>query len=351
MHVAVIGAGIIGSSIAWRLAQRGCRVTLLDKGVMGGEASWAGAGMLAPGGEVDERSAWSEMAIASAAAYPAFLRELTQESGLAIDYQCGGAIEVSVGPEEQARLDRRLAHQAALGILSQSIPGGGLAQYLPAAVLPADGRARLFPGDALVDPRDVMRALRIACESRGVVIRESSPVEGVEWRLGQAFIGCRDGTGIQADGTVLAAGAWTSDIRLAYPTPQTFPVRGHLLGYHLEPNLLPCILRRGHTYLVQRSSGFLIAGASSESVGFDRTIDPAIVEELRASAEELFPPLCGLQPEAWIGFRPATPSYLPEIRPLDDTGIWLAYGHYRNGILLAPETARRVAEGLTTSAT
>ena len=350
MHVAVIGAGIIGSSIAWRLAQRGCRVTLLDKSHMGAEASWAGAGMLAPGGEVDQRSAWSEMAMASAAAYPAFIRELTEESGLTIDYQCGGAIEITVGQEEHSRLDQRVANQTALGILSQPIAPGGLARYLPSAVLPSDGIARFFPADALVDPRHVMRALRICCESRGVVIRETTPVESVEWRSGQAVISPRGGAVIHADGAVLAAGAWTSEIRMACPILQTFPVRGHLLGYHLESNLLPSILRRGHSYFVQRSSGFLIAGASSESVGFDRTIDPAVVEELRVNAERLLPLLRGLQPEAWIGFRPATPTYVPEIRALADTAIWLAYGHYRNGILLAPETARRVAEGLITAA-
>ena len=162
------------------------------------------------------------------------------------------------------------------------------------------------------------------------------------------MIGVADGEPLAADGAVLAAGAWNSEVRLAFPAPLTFPVRGHLLGYQLPPGLLGPILRRGHTYLLQRSPGFFLAGASSEEVGFDRRIDPNIVEILRTNAERLFAPLHGLQPEAWIGFRPATSSYQPEIRPLDRQGtrIWLACGHFRNGIMLAPETARRVAEGI-----
>jgi glycine oxidase len=335
MHIAIAGAGIIGSSIAWRLAQRGCRVTLLDAGVMGGEASWAGAGMLAPGGEVVDRSAWSELAMASAAAYPEFVRELEAESRQTIDYRKGGAMEVAVGDDEINQLAQRVERQASLGIESREVDSP-----VPGGV------ARFFPEDAIVDPRDVLGALRIACLARGVTIREHSPVTRVDWVSAQASVSTADGI-LVADGAVLAAGAWNSEVKVAFPAPITFPVRGHLLGYHLPPGTLSSILRRGHTYLLQRSSGFFIAGASSECVGFDRNIDPSIVTELHANAERLFPPLRGLQPEPWIGFRPATASYQPEIRPFEKTSIWLACGHFRNGILLAPETASRVAEGLT----
>ncbi len=287
--------------------------------------------MLAPGGEVVDRSAWSELAMASAAAYPDFVRELESESGQTIDYRKGGALEVAAGEDEISELAQRVERQTALGIASREadspVPGGV---------------ARFFPEDAIVDPRDVIRALRIACLARGVTLREHSPVTGVDC----ASISTAHET-LAVDGAVLAAGAWNSEINVDFPAPATFPVRGHLLGYHLPPGLLSSILRRGHTYLLQRSSGFFIAGASSESVGFDRTIDPAIVAELHANAERLFPPLRGLKPEPWIGFRPATAAYQPEIRPVGDTKIWLACGHFRNGILLAPETARRVTEGLT----
>ena len=348
MHIAVIGAGIIGSSIAWRLAQRGCRVTLLDARAMGGEASWAGAGMLAPGAEVSGSSAWSDLALASAAAYPEFVAELAGESGLAIDYRRGGAIEIAAGEEELAELHLRVAAQAGMGIASRSIGAAELERLAPGVVLPPGGVARWFPDDAIVNPRDIVSALRVACVARGVTIRESSPVSAVEWRAGQALIETGDAQPLVADGAVLAAGAWNSEVRVAFPAPAIFPVRGHLIGYQLPPGVLSPILRRGHTYLLQRSAGFLLAGASSEEVGFDRRIDPDIVQVLRAHAERLFAPLRGLQPEPWIGFRPATSSYQPEIRPLgqEDMRIWLACGHFRNGILLAPETARLVAAGI-----
>ncbi len=346
MHIAIAGAGIIGSSIAWRLAQRGCRVTLLDARTMGGEASWAGAGMLAPGAEVSGPSEWSDLAMASARAYPEFVRELSAESGRAIDFRANGAIEVAAGEEEIAELERRIARQAELGIISRPLGADEFGRLVPGAVLPPGGVARLFPGDAIVDPRDILPALRVACLARGVTILESTPVLRADQEAGGAVITTANGSAA-ADGIVLAAGAWTSDVRVAFPAPRTFPVRGHLLGYRLASGTLTPILRRGHTYLLQRSSGFFIAGASSESVGFDRAIDPTIVEHLRENAERLFPPLRGLEPEPWIGFRPATFSLQPEIRALEGTSIWIAYGHFRNGILLAPETARRVADGIT----
>jgi glycine oxidase len=159
---------------------------------------------------------------------------------------------------------------------------------------------------------------------------------------------------LSGSAAVLAAGAWSGQIpvygadgRIAIPA--TFPVRGHLLGYALEPGSVGPILRHGHTYVMQRSSGFTIAGTSSEQVGFIRELDPQIVYDIHARAAELLPRLRSAQkPTAWLGFRPATEDFAPAIGRLGDTCLWLAYGHYRNGILLAPATAARVAEQMAT---
>jgi glycine oxidase len=154
---------------------------------------------------------------------------------------------------------------------------------------------------------------------------------------------------LSGSAAVLAAGAWSGAIPVFGPDgrigiPATFPVRGHLLGYALEPGSLGPILRHGHTYVMQRSSGFTIAGTSSEEVGFNRELDSLIVDEIRARASELFPRLrSATEPTAWLGFRPATEGFEPAIGRVGDTCLWLAYGHYRNGILLAPATAARVA--------
>ena len=352
MHVAVVGAGIVGGSIAWRLAQRGCRVTLFDARSMGSEASWAGAGMLAPGAEVTAASTWSSLAQASARAYPEFVRELTAETGLAIDYRCDGAVEVAVTAAEITGLDARVRSQEPLGIRSEPLDRAALIRLVPGVNLPADGHARYFPGDAIVDPRDVMRALKAACAIRGITVREGEPVSMVSWSGGGVRLSAASGL-VEADAAVLAAGAWSSEVATqngegaVLAKPASFPVRGHLLGYRLPAGLLSPILRRDHTYLLQRTPGFFLAGASTERVGFDRSIDETAVARLHSQAEALYTPLSGLTPEPWIGFRPATEALEPEIRALAGTAIWLAYGHYRNGILLAPETAARVSAELT----
>jgi glycine oxidase len=298
----VVGGGIIGMSIAWRLAQRGVAVEVFDAGRIGGEASWAGAGMLAPGGEVDAPTRLAQLTVDSLKLYPDFVHELEFESGQKIDFAQCGAIE-------RTRDDARARAQASLGILSCRWNADEV----------------FYPDDAVVDPRDVVRALRVICERRGVPLRENSPVSRIE---GPA---------------VLAAGAWSSTIGTPVPIRPAFPVRGHLVSYRMPPGSVPRILRSGHTYILQRNTGLTIVGSETEHVGFDRTINPEIVADIDRRARTLLPQLP--QPhEAWIGFRPATEALEPEVGMLPGTGIFLAYGHYRNGILLAPVTAKMALE-------
>ena len=289
----VIGGGIIGGSIAWRLSQAGCRVSLFDAGRFGAEASSAGAGMLAPGSEFpsssEATSIWTSLANRSMSLYPGFVEELQAESGVSIDFQiCGSQCgEVS------------------------------------------------YPGDGYVDPRDVMTALRVVCEARGVSIQEKAPV--TEFDIDDE------------NAVVVAAGAWSSGIVLRYQghalsMPESFPVKGHLIAYRKRPGLLGPIRRSGHTYVLQRANGLVIAGSTEERVGFDRKIDSRICERLHKRAVRLWPALSGsLFDHCWVGFRPGTASGLPVIGRLAGSNVWLAYGHYRNGILLAPVTAEKIA--------
>ena len=337
-EVIIAGAGIIGASIAWRLAQAGASVTLLDSGGLGGEASWAGAGMLAPGGEIVCHAEWARIALESPALYPAFVEELQQEAGVEIDYRACGALEIASTEQEWQELLARRQVQEQLGICAA-----------PAEAPPGAAGAFFYPDDALVDPRQIMQALRIACQRRGVRIREQTRVSEIGLSSEGAAVETAGGR-LTGSAVVLAAGAWSSGIpvlrgleRLEIPT--SYPVRGHLLGYRLAPGSLGPILRRGHWYVMQRSSGFTIAGTSSETVGFDRRMDQEALACIRREACELFPRLGAAgEPEAWLGFRPATPDLQPCVGRLDNTQLWLAYGHYRNGILLAPATARRVSQ-------
>jgi glycine oxidase len=326
--VVIAGAGIIGASIAWRLAQAGMRVALLDAGRMGGEASWAGAGMLAPGGEIESRSAWSEMALDSLAMYGDFVAELESESGIEIDFARAGALELAFTDKDRDEVERRAVEREKLGIRSERVAEG-----------------RFYPDDALVNPRDVMSALRAACVARGVEIQEGKPVLRIEAGSGGVRV-----DGREAAFAVLAAGAWSSRIECSHPLPRAYPVRGHLVGYRMPPESVPSILRHAETYILQRRTGFTIAGSSIEHVGFDRTPDAAIAAGIRERAARLLPALAGVEPaESWLGFRPAVEGDTPAIGAVGDTALWLAYGHYRNGILLAPATARKIAAGITAS--
>ncbi len=342
--VVVIGAGIIGGSIAWRLAQSGLRVTMVDAGAMGGEASWAGAGMLAPGGEMETRDIWSDLGVQSLALYPAFVDELERLSGTSIDFQQCGAAEIVFSAEDWPAVERRAAAQRTMGIPSSPLPMSELRGRVaglagePAGVL-------FYPQDALVDPRDVTRALKIVCTVAGVEIREGWRVRSLQAQGDSVIISNRK-EAISAGAAVVAAGAWSGEIAVSgEPLPPTLPVRGHLIGYNLQAGSIPLIVRSGHTYLLQRRNGFTITGTSSETVGFERPVDSAICEEIARRATELLPMLADAGSYiSWNGFRPATPSGLPEIRRVSGTRLWLAYGHYRNGILLAPITSQIVSQ-------
>jgi len=316
MTVLIVGAGLIGSATAWRLAQAGARVTLADAGRFGGETSSAGAGMLSPGGEFDRASVWLDLGIEGLRMYPAFVDELRSETGVPVDFERCGCLHL-VEPEQA---HARASFQSASGIRVD---------------LRAEGL--FYPDDAFVDPTDMLRALRRVCQTRNVEIAENHPIPQIE------------STGY--DAVVIAAGAWSREIRVTFrgapvALPEVKPIKGHLIGFDLSPGALGPMLRRGHTYVLQRSNGFTIAGSTEEDAGFDRSVNAATCQQIHGAAAQLFPALEGATPsKSWIGFRPY--STKPHIRRVDGTNVWLAYGHFRNGILLAPLTAGRIAAEIT----
>jgi glycine oxidase len=211
-----------------------------------------------------------------------------------------------------------------------------------------------YPEDAVVNPRDVVGALKTACLGRGIRFRENEPVVSISAGDATAAVTTAAGTW-EADAVILAAGAWSSSIKVStkgvdVALPRSYPVRGHLLGYQLRPGMLTPILRHGHTYLLQRSSGFLVAGTTSEEAGFDRTVDPSAAADIERRATRLLPCLAGAgAPAAWIGFRPGAAEPVSGRAP-GARALWLSYGHYRNGILLAPACAARLAAAISASA-
>ena len=341
--IAIAGGGIIGLSVAWRLAQRGWRVTVRDQGTMGGEASWAGAGMLAPGGEIEEPSALATLALESRRLYPAYIRELTAASGLAIDFQEMGAVDLAYSADELALLEARAERQAAIGIESKPVTPQRVTAFWPRVRKEGLTGARFYPGDGLVNPREVVLSLCAVCRVLGVQMVQHSAVRAVENMAQGVLVTTADGSREMFHVALIAAGAWSGLIQ-AKPValPASVPVKGHLLGYQQPSQTCNTIVRHGHTYLMQRSNGLLIVGASVENVGFDRGVDAQIVGQLEAQAGFVMPHLLETSPtDTWTGFRPGSEQL--QLGRWQSGHTYLGYGHYRNGILLAPVTAERLA--------
>ena len=323
IDIHIVGGGIIGCSIAWRLSQSGAHVTLSEAGRLGREASWAGAGILSPGGASPE---WARRSIASLAQYPAFVAELSRESGIEVDYRVTGALELAYTDHEMAEIHEKAGKQAAIGIRSSVIAPEDARLLVPGLNVDGLRGAVHYPDEAIVDPRGMLAALEAALRARGVDIREHSPVTTLP----------------PADVVVLAAGAWSSAIVAGIP--ESFPVKGVLVGYELPPASVPVILKHGHSYVMQRAGGYTIAGSTADRVGFDRSLTPSMVQRLHQRVHRYLPHLLVASPdESWIGFRPGIEGDDPQVRPREGSNLRLAYGHYKKGILLAPETAEMIA--------
>lgn len=341
-HAAVIGGGIVGSTIAWRLAQQGWRVALFEKGRFGSEASWAAAGMLAPGGELDHtaEAAQIELFLESRSGYGGFVEELTRETGVAIDYLECGAIDVAYTGEEWDELVRRTDRQRPFGIVSRTLTADQIRTISPHIETEHLKSALFYPGEAVVAPRDIMAALRAACEKHGVEIREDRAVANVETGPSDVAV---DGEPFTA--AVIAAGAWSGAITINGDAalPGSEPVKGHLVGFELPIGACPTIVRNRDIYLFQRGSGMVVGGASVEHVGFQRDIDESVSDSLIARIRRVLPVLEKVQPvDVWTGFRPKSDCL--HVERWRDTAVFLAYGHYRNGILLAATTAARMVK-------
>jgi glycine oxidase len=339
--VIIVGAGIIGLSLAWRLAQRGVRVTVLDRGSAAGEASWAAAGMLAPGGEF-EHGETARFAVESLRVYPEFVRELKETTGCPIDFRVCGTLEIDsdADPERQAQVGIR-SYPVSLAEASKLAPG----------MAPLEGALQFYPDDALVDPREACAALLVACRALGVRIVEQCEVQAIGVR---ETVKLETSQGVfEGERMAVAAGAWSGGLRLcvggeARSLPGTYPVRGILVGRKFPQRTVGPFLRRGHNYLVQRESGLAIAGTTAEKAGFDRMIVPESVAAVIAGVEALWPEFArGSETVSWLGFRPASESGEPHIGRFEELPVWMAYGHFRNGILMAPATAARLAAEMT----
>lgn len=334
----IIGGGIIGLSLAIELRKHGLKVLIVERGELGREASYAAAGMLAATG-AEIPAALRAMAIQSADMYPEFVHELQDESEVRIDFREHGTIVVSRSSEfgtqaEPLSFDRIQLLEPALN-----------AELLnPATCSGSDLLHAAFVAECSVDPRTLMHALIKASKHRGVDIVSGSPVHALRIGAGSVTGVQTDKAAYSADVVINSAGAWAGEI-----SPSKCPVRpvkGQLLAVVGGPKLNHAIRGRD-VYIVPRSDGRTVIGSTLEDAGFNKQTDVDTIERLLHAAIALVPALGKAKlHEAWAGLRPCTPDHLPLLGPTSIPGYFIASGHYRDGILLAPATAHALSAAI-----
>lgn len=346
--VAVIGAGVIGLSVAWRASGRGHRVRVFDGG--GPRATEAAAGMLAPSFESAAEHGAGDLArfsLASLALWPQFAAALEKDTGVFVDFRLG-VVGVAVSDGGGETLAKSVRNAMMKGGVVGMI-GVAEALRLEPALTPRLAAAAYAPDEGEVDPRRVLRALGVALAERGVTI-EKRVVARVEEKAGSLWLHFEDGaTPVSAGRVIVAAGGLVSRIGGARAAAHVFPVMGEALSLDAPAAPLRRVVRAEGVYLCPKADGRLVVGATSVPYGGSTAVDDRRIRHLRARANETAPALAGLtERERWAGLRPATADGAPILGPDPDgpEGLLYAIGHYRNGVLLAPATAEAVVEAL-----
>lgn len=344
MRVAIIGGGIMGCSVGWRLAQGGAEVHVVERAVPGAEASSAAAGMLAPQMESAKPGPHLDLGLRSRGLYPAFAEELKAATGVDVQYERSGVLKVAFDEAGAQELAARVAWQQAVGLRAELLDGAGARALEPTVSDRAVAGAH-FPDDHQVDNRVLVRALTMAAARAGVRFR-SGVVRGVIEKAGRAVGVDVEGDSLEADAVVVAAGSWSGLVPGAGVSPsQVKPARGQMLQLQLRVPLFRSILSSERGYLVPRRDGRVVAGSTLEFRGFDKAVTAEGLRRILEMALELCPALAEAPVEShWAGLRPWTGDHAPLLGPSTLPGLYVATGHFRNGILLAPVTARVLAD-------
>lgn len=351
MSTIVVGGGVIGLAVAWRAAQAGLEVTLLDP-TPGRGASWAAAGMLAPVTEAHYgEEALLGLNLASAQRWPQFAEELAQASDRDPGYRPGGTLTVARDLDDQAALSELFAFQQRLGLDVERLSGSAVRALEP-TLAPRVRGAIAAPNDHQVDNRALVEALLAAAQRSGVTIDRRSVASITVVGERATAVVLDDATVLPAENVVLAAG-WAAAAVEGLPpgtVPPLRPVKGQLLHLRGPAILTPAAgaIRGLEVYVVSRGDGRLVVGATMEEHTRDTTVTAGAVMDLLRAAWELLPGIAELSlVETIAGLRPATPDNAPVLGPCQLPGLHLALGHFRNGILLTPVTAEAVVAGLT----
>jgi glycine oxidase len=351
-NVAIIGGGVIGLSIGWRLRLAGCPVTIYERGQPGRGASWAAAGMLAAGIEAEPtEEALFALGRWSQSLWPGFAAELEEAAGRPIGYDATGTLVCAFTRDQAAKLQRGIEFQSRIGGVFDWLTGRAAREREP-GLAPNLVAAAFSPHDHQVDNRLLGPALAVAFERAGGHLVHSLEAT-LDIEAGRVTGVHTEESRHKADVTVLAAGPWS---RLVPGLPKAAappirPLKGQMLALTMPEGapLIRHVVWGANCYLVPRGDGRLIVGATTEEKGFDETITAGGVLGLLDDAWRTLPGIEELPiQEMWTGFRPGSPDDMPILGPAPIDGLVLATGHHRNGILLTPATAELIADYIVT---
>ncbi len=347
MKALVIGGGIIGGSVAWRLARDGAKVTVFERGRLGLEASWAAAGLIGPQVEAQEPGVFFDLCLAGKNAFDSIVDRLTQESGIDPEYDHHGALYVAFDEAGAARLRSRARWQRGVGATVEELTPAEALKLAP-ALSPDVACALHMPTNRRTENRKLTMAYIRAAERAGAVFREGARVAAVVTRNGRAA-GVRfdDGSIEEADVIVNAAGSWAGEIRgLEADRVRFYPVRGQIICFEAPAGLVGPSLFSPDGILVPRRDGRLIAGSIFEDAGFNKSVTLSGIATITSAVAAMVPGLRGVAfREAWAGLRPASDDLMPVLGESPSVpGVFYAAGHFRSGILLSALTGEVIAD-------
>jgi glycine oxidase len=360
-RVIIVGGGVIGLSIGWQLAKVGCGVSIYERNYAGRSASWSAAGMLAPLAEVHfEEKALLQLGNLSLQLYPEWVEALEADSGMSVGYRTEGTLIVGLDQDDARELKHLYESQQFLNLPCKWLTGTEAREIEP-LLSPKVTAAIFSPSDHQVDNRLMVEALILAYRRAGGNLYENMPVEKIEIRDAKARGVWVEGVLAKGDIIVLAAGCWSNEIEglPGIVKPPLRPVKGQILALQMEAGvILQKVIRTirakylTDVYLAPKNDARLVIGATNEEMGFDTRLTAGGLFELLRGAWEAVPGVYDLPiVETWTGLRPGSRDNAPILGETAVENLVMATGHYRNGILLAPVTAREIASLVLTGQT
>jgi len=346
--VIIVGGGVIGWAIAYYLTAAGAKVTIVERGEVGGEASGASAGVLAPLELTLDQGPLLDLCLASMPLHPPLADSLRQETGIDVEYLRSGILRVALSDEDADDLHALVERQRLRGMMEWVDPGA-LRRMEPRLAAACGGV--YSPHLHQVNAHRLTQALAQASVARGAALRQGVAVTGFVIS-GSRVTGVRTGDGRMTAGhVILAAGCWTAGLgrRLGVALPVK-PMRGQMLAFaDFSSPLRHILLGEDQGYLAPKANGFLFVGSTVEDVGFRKNTTAKGLAGLRRMAATLVPSLAYAEVASdWAGLRPGSPDDLPILGPIPGwEGLSVASGHFRKGILLAPITGRLMTQWLT----